>query len=395
MEEDYGDVKSILHLIHEASKSLSLEWQIDLALSGLCSATGAEHGMLCIVDESGTVGTFFGDVDAFPPAADRVLRNMFTQPFPIAHATLLQRAIITKKPVEFHSARRDTDPDVAEVAGKWSVQSAMVIPFVMEERVIAGAVLFSLSKPMALSEDKRSLAMDMSRALAPALANALLHQRVKQIAIVEERTRLAQELHDDLAQLIGAMQLKASLAEEKLNGGDLAGTQALLAELQETLDQAYKDVREVIFNLRVARTAAGTPLLPAIQEYLDDLRRFYAFDVALESKGAVRAALDEHARLQIIRIIQEGLNNARKHARASAVWLRVTQDEDALRICVRDDGVGFDLAGVEEGRKNRFGLQVMRERAASIGATISVYSLPGKGTRLTLELPLSARKSSR
>lgn len=391
LEEQRSRLAFILDIIRRASRTLSVEQQIDLAIQSLKASLGTEHGMLYVLNEERTAGMLWGDVDAFPPSRNPNVRESLRYPLPLSNTVFTRKAAGAGRPIVYQeSAPELADDEIIQTCRGWDVRAMLGIPLAVEDRIVAVGLLFSTASPPSLSEEKVNLAVDVAKALAPALANALLHERVKQLAIIEERTRLAQELHDDLAQLLGAMQLKASLAEQLLAEGALDQTRSLLVELQETLSKAYVDMREIIFNLRVAGTGGKAPLLPALQEYLADLKRFYGIDVALEVKGPISAQLSEHERLQVIRIIQEALTNARKHANATQIGLRLSQDAQALKICVKDDGLGFDPEQMEAIGKERFGLQVMRERAASIGATINLYSQPGQGTRLTLELPLSA-----
>lgn len=392
LEEQRSRLAFILDIIRQASRTLSIQQQIDLAVQSLKSALGTEYGMLYVMNEENTAGSLWGDIDAFPPARAPNIRVSLRYPLPLANTVFTRRVVASGQPVIYQESVPDQgDEEIVQICRRWDVRAMLGIPFVVEERIIAVGLLFSTTSTRLISEERVSLALDMAKALAPALANALLHQRVKQLAIIEERTRLAQELHDDLAQLLGVMQLKASLAEELLAEGDLAQTRSLLVALQETLSRAYMDMREIIFNLRVTGTGGRAPLLPALEEYLADLKRFYDVNVLLEIKEPITVQLSDHEHLQVIRIIQEALTNARKHADATNICLRLAQDTHALKICIKDNGLGFDPNQIEANDKEQFGLQVMRERAASIGASIAVHSQPGQGTRLTLELPLAPK----
>jgi signal transduction histidine kinase len=390
LEEQRARLAFVLDIIRRASRTLSVEQQIDLVIQSLKASLGTEHGMLYVLNEERTAGLLWGDIDAFPPAQDPNVRESLRYPLPLSNTVFTRKVAAAGRPIIYQESTPGPDDEIIQTCRRWNVRTMLGIPLAVEDRMVAVGLLFSTASTPSISEEKVNLAVDVAKALAPALGNALLHERVKQLAIIEERTRLAQELHDDLAQLLGAMQLKASLAEQMLAEGALDQTQSLLVDLQETLSRAYVDMREIIFNLRVAGAGGKAPLLPALQEYLVDLKRFYGIDVALEVKGSVSVQLSEHERLQVIRIIQEALTNARKHANATQIGLRLSQDAHALKICVKDNGLGFDPERMETIGKERFGLQVMRERAASIGATIALFSQPGQGTRLTLELPLAA-----
>jgi signal transduction histidine kinase len=215
-----------------------------------------------------------------------------------------------------------------------------------------------------------------------------LFEQVRRLAILEERDRLAREMHDSLGQVLGFVNLKAKVAADLINRGQAAVAAEELEQMRTAVQEAYQEVRQAILSLRA--TAPGRGLVASLREYIQRLREQSGLDVRLEAGEDLRFPPAVEA--QVIRIVQEALTNVRKHARASAVTVRFAPDPgDGTVVTVSDDGQGFDLASVEAGRGARFGLLTMRERAESIGGTLSIESAPGRGTTVRLWIPGGAQ----
>ena len=211
--------------------------------------------------------------------------------------------------------------------------------------------------------------------------NARLYERLEQHAILEERTRLAREIHDGIAQNLAFVRWKMYQVQRWLAEGQMQRLGEELAVLQQVVDEAYLDAREAIDGLRLP-LSEDTPFIEVLREYA---RRFAArtgitVDVMLED-----VPLPAGAQVQLLRIVQEALSNVRKHARASHVVLSLARCDDAIRLEVVDDGVGFD-GKVADGERH-FGLRIMAERAQTIGGRLDLHSAPGQGTTLRITLP--------
>ncbi len=224
---------------------------------------------------------------------------------------------------------------------------------------------------------------------AIAIENARLHSRLEALAVVAERERIARELHDNLAQVLGYIRMRAASARRALEGGDLTAVGRVLCEVDEAVAEAYADVREAILGLR-SRVGGERALPDALGEYLERFRQQSGLEVEFEADPAVREVrLPPQAEVQLLRIIQEALTNVRKHARAARVWVRlgvVADGERWFRVEVADDGCGFDPTTPPPG--GHFGLAVMRERAELAGGRLEVHSAPGRGTRVRVEVPI-------
>jgi nitrate/nitrite-specific signal transduction histidine kinase len=195
-------------------------------------------------------------------------------------------------------------------------------------------------------------------------------------------------VHDNLAQALGYLSLKVGLLEEQLGKGQYVLAQSSVREMTPIVEQAYVDARETIFNLRSASTASGM-FLASLLEYLRDYKMHYGVDVQLSMDDAFRAELPVRAGLQVTRIVQEAIANIRKHAGVCNAGIHLDQDEQWMHIVVEDDGVGFDATRQENAGEPHYGLQIMRERAESVGGTLMIDSAPGKGTRVTITAPLT------
>lgn len=233
-------------------------------------------------------------------------------------------------------------------------------------------------------EDHHSLRR-FAAAAATAIETSDLHQRLRLLAVTEDRTRIAFELHDGMAQVLAYVNAKSQAIAEHLRRGAVEEAERHLAELAAGARDLYGDVREGILALNT-RLSPERSFGETLGEFVVSWRERYGVPVTLEVDDGVDLA--PAVALQVLRIVQEALSNARKHAEASRVTVTVQRDaERCLRVAVADDGRGFDPAASPHTGAPRFGLLMMRERAESVGGTLELDSAPGRGTRLTVEVP--------
>jgi signal transduction histidine kinase len=191
-------------------------------------------------------------------------------------------------------------------------------------------------------------------------------------AVAEERARVAREIHDGLAQYLFAVSTHASMLE---SGADPLRT---LAQLKEAAAAAQQEARFAVLALSSAGGSA--PFDAALRRYVDFLTADGSLEVELEIQDGIRLAPDEQ--IEVFRIVQEGLANARKHARARRAEVRIEERAGERFVTVVDDGSGFDEQEIAAGQ----GLKNMRARAASIGGGFRLVSTPGRGTALEVVL---------
>jgi signal transduction histidine kinase len=217
-----------------------------------------------------------------------------------------------------------------------------------------------------------------------ALEHASMAARLQSLAVIEERSRIAREMHDSLAQILGYLGLEMQTLERLLRQGDTDAVLAELKQAQRTIKSAQVDVRSNILSLRT--TLSGeVGLVASLQNYVNEFAIQTNLTARLIDTTGIEITLSPLAETQFVRIVQEAMTNVRKHAQASTVELRLRTQGQNLEVTIADDGVGM---GEQEAAQSHFGLQTMRERAESIGGSLSIASVPGSGTTVYLVLPL-------
>jgi two-component system nitrate/nitrite sensor histidine kinase NarX len=220
---------------------------------------------------------------------------------------------------------------------------------------------------------------------AIAVRTARLREAEQQFTIVAERDRIARELHDSIAQVLGVIHLRLRGLEPGVRAAAGSTAAAEIADLAEMADEAYKDVRESILGLRESITTADG-LEGALGEYLRKYSRQTGIRTTLRCDDAARRALTPHSEVQLLRVVQEALTNVRKHSGAHLAAVTLGAEEGVVTLAVDDDGSGFDPSRLEEAMDHGFGLASMRERVEQIGGTLAVQTAPGKGTRVEVRL---------
>jgi nitrate/nitrite-specific signal transduction histidine kinase len=268
--------------------------------------------------------------------------------------------------------------------------SFLAVPLQRGERFLGLVEVMTRQRRRFLQRDAQLL-MRLVHHVVVAIENAQLYRQLRYLAALEERDRLAREMHDHLAQALGYLNVKASITDGLLSRGQIGQAQESLLELKNVTKVVYTDVREAIFNLRTA-VSSRIGLLPTLQDYLAEYRAHYGVDACLVNRDEDSAVFSPEVASQLLRIVQEALTNVRKHAGASRAWVRCQQDGDQVCISIEDDGQGFDPAQVTEEGGQCFGLQIMRERAESVGGSLELDSRPGQGTRVVIRIPLTSKE---
>ncbi len=205
----------------------------------------------------------------------------------------------------------------------------------------------------------------------------------------EERERIARELHDEVGQTIATLFIKLQILERAVNqDNDPEMVSNLTKELQSDALRALESVRRVSAGLR-PRVLDDLGLIAAVQQCLRELRQRFGIEVELEARIPEETRLPRTVETAAYRILQEALNNAARHSRASQVTVRIGVETGDLILIVADNGRGFDVAGVLAGpTEGKLGLLGMQERASLLGGEWSIRSEPGLGTTVRVRLPL-------
>jgi signal transduction histidine kinase len=255
---------------------------------------------------------------------------------------------------------------------------------VMDDEDILGAIYLANKRGGAgfTDADERMLSVLAAHA-AIALTNARLYEQSRELTIVQERQRIARELHDAVAQKLFSLRLTADAAAT-LAEVDPAKAAAELATVRRLAAEAADELRQVVIELRPA-DLAGDGLPAVLGKQVDVLNRVGGTTVTLVVEGWRRLPIAKEE--AVLRVAQEALHNAMRHAEASSITVRLAAADGRAELVVTDNGVGFDVSAATRGA-HRLGLASMRERARAAGGRLSVRSRPRSGTTVTLEVPL-------
>jgi signal transduction histidine kinase len=287
------------------------------------------------------------------------------------------------------SARPYRTPDIhahERFRGWWpsahpDMRSFLGVPIVARGGIIGALYLTDKEGAEQFSGADERLIVLLAAHAAIAIENARLHERSRELSIVEERNRLARELHDSVTQQLFGVVLAAESAGELLERGEAAGEQ--LGRVQALARGAMEELRSVVFELRPASLEAEG-LGQVLRKHVDVLRRVTGREIEL--RVASPPSLRPAAAGQVFRIAQEALQNALRHAGAERIEVRLEDGGGRLALSVADDGRGFD-ASAPGLRGRRLGLTSMEERAAELGGRLAIESRPGEGTTVRLEVP--------
>jgi signal transduction histidine kinase len=254
------------------------------------------------------------------------------------------------------------------------------VPITDGEDVLGIIFLANKQRPGGFTERDEELLTLFAAHAAIALCNARLYERSRELTVMEERNRLARELHDAVAQKLFSLRLTAQAAAA-LAARDPDRMRAELAQVERLAADALGELRSVIFELRPA-DLTDDGLAASLRKHVEVLDR--VFDARLEFQGGLDIALSDDRELVLFRIAQEAIHNALRHARAGDISVRLCRAGADVSLTVADDGAGFDAVEVY---RDGLGLTSMRDRAEAVGGTLTVESAPGAGTVVRVEVP--------
>ena len=242
------------------------------------------------------------------------------------------------------------------------------------------------------NDDYRELFTSIGRHLGMAIAKARLDEESTKLSIMQERNRLSYELHDSLAQTLASIRLQVRVLDEILHQDDEATTWQQLERIENTVDEANTELRSLIAHFQAP--IPKQDLVPAVQEIVKRFRTESDIHIFFQHNIHESLNLSDKHHLEVVRIIQEALNNIRKHSEANVARIMIRlRDDNKLSILVEDDGVGLRQSTESAKPGEQIGLNSMKERASRIKAEFSLESESGEGTRIMLGVDLAQAKS--
>lgn len=367
--------------IHESSLAIQRNLDVQDVLQGVVEEArrlcGAQYGALSYLNDAGGVASFL--TSGITPEERAAIG-----PEPVGHGVL---GVVLR---EGQSLRLDRIADHPDSVGfpphHPTMHALLAVPIEGGQRVLGNLYIAQGDPHRRFTPENEETLHRFAGLAAIALENARLHTQVQALATTAERERIAREMHDGAAQVLGYVITKAQATRALVDGGQLEKANTSLRQMEDAAREAYADIRESILGLR-SSLGEGKGLETVVRDYVQTWQDQSGIIATLEFDPRVEDRLSSLAEVQLLRIVQEALTNVRKHAAATEVVVRVAFDQGAIVATIRDNGRGMrDLDGTAAGVP-RFGLTSMRERAESIRGTFTIASKPGQGTIVGVELP--------
>lgn len=362
----------------DVASELSLQIVLNKVVEQARNLVGAKYGALSVIDREGNIKEFI--TSGITPEERAAIG-----PPPVGHGVL---------GVVLHEGQHLRLPKVADHPRSAGfppnhpvMRTLLAVPVTCKSPFLGNIYLSEKNNASLFTADDQATLERFAVQAGIAIDNAHLHAQAAEIATARERLRIAHEMHDGLAQVLGYVNTKVQAAKQYLRRGNTEEASVQLDELAVSARQAYGDVREAIVGLR---TLPGNDrsLEDVLSEFLQQWKEQSGVSTHLTIDADLR--LQTSVELQIVRIIQESLTNVRKHARATNVRLDVHKRDGNLVVSISDDGLGFNPEVTTRGEFPKFGLTTMRERAASVGGSLDIDSRPGSGTTVRFSMPVAA-----
>jgi signal transduction histidine kinase len=365
-----------LSALNRAALTMTGDLEVDRVLRTILRTTArlvhARYGALGEPDGRGGFMRFL--TVGIPEAQARKIGTL-----PRVHGVL--GALVTKgRPIRVRDIRRhpefswypDHHPDMRDFLG---------VP-IRHRGVTVGNLFFAGSRRGAFSAADQRLVQMLAAHAGAAIASARLYATAQELAVLEERNRVARELHDAVSQTLFSMMYEARAA--RLQVGRVApAAAATLDRLQAAAASALEEMRGLVFALR-PKSLERDGLATTLADHVEALRRIHGARISLRIDGERRLSPDHEQAL--LRIAQEALHNALKHSHSPTIAVELRHDSAATQLRVFDRGVGFDVSALPRNRRS-MGLYAMRERAAAIGARFMLEAAPGDGCSVRVVVP--------
>ncbi|MDF2627585.1 MAG: two-component sensor histidine kinase [Symbiobacteriaceae bacterium] len=267
------------------------------------------------------------------------------------------------------------------------MQTGLAVPLRVRENALA-VLLVASAAQISLTDEDVMLLTHLGSCLATAVENAELLAQMQHLAMLEERQRLAREMHDSLAQTLTYLGVRNQIITRLAERGDAEGILRETASLKQVIGEAHADMRRSIFQLKESSQPRAL-LADRWRRILSDFEERTGIQADLAIGDGVPPMLPEQVQLQLTRIMQESLANIRNHSGAVSAVVRLFVEGPDLHLTITDDGCGFDTAQVHGPDQHHFGLSIMRERGTAVGADVTIRSMRGHGTTISLRIPLT------
>ena len=226
------------------------------------------------------------------------------------------------------------------------------------------------------------LLISIGQHLGSAVEKFRLLEEESELLVMQERTRLSHELHDSLAQTIASLRIQIRVIDETFHSNDEKSIWHQMERIEYTIDQANNQLRELIAHFRVPIDEQG--LIPSIEASIRRTQEEMGIPIYFQNEWPPQE-FSEEVELNLLRIVQECLANIRKHSQAESVRILLSCRDGEFNLLIEDDGIGFEEASVVSQGGQHLGLNILRDRARELNASLDIESEPGDGTRIHLK----------
>lgn len=292
------------------------------------------------------------------------------------------------------------DPELHQLASMQKCSVAICVPLSMDMNVY-GLMLYAHESPDFFRSDRIELLDAIASQAMIALQNAqlyqdLAHEKERMAETLEEaRKKLARDLHDGPTQSIGAITMRVNFARRLMERDPKAAADELF-RVEELSRRTCKEMRQMLFTLRPL-ILESSGLIEALRHLAEKAQDTYGQSVIVEAEPDAADELELGKQTVLFYVAEEAINNSRKHAKATHLWVRAEERGDVFVLEIVDDGVGFDLKALSDGYEERgsLGMVNMRERAEIVNALLKIDTRVGGGTSIKLAVPLTPDAADR
>ncbi len=381
--QDLRSRSAQLRALNSAALQITSDLSIDAVLQNVVDSSravvGARYGALSVLDDD-------GQIVQFVTAGMTKEQREAIGDIPAGHGLL---GYVKRTGLSYRTASVENDPHYSGFpANHPQMKSFLGVPLIYKFRVIGDLYLADKNEGEFTQHDEDAIAAFAVQA-AIAIENARLYEKVQDIAVFEERDRIAMDLHDGTIQSLYGLGLKLEECQDRVEE-EPEYVRGAMDKLIGDVNGIIRDIRNYIFDLRPLKLR-GKDLAGALNELMRETRVNTLIDTSvIVNTDAPCQSLSEDQVSELFHIAHEAVSNAQKHARATSISAEVYEQDGAFRMRVSDNGQGFDPLG--NNRHTGRGMMNMAERASAVGGHLWVESAPGKGTTITVEIPLKGEQ---
>jgi signal transduction histidine kinase len=382
-------LRSVLRMTASMTATLNYERVLDMALDlGTAAISDLGDG---IADTIGVLFMFEGQ-ELYVVSARGVTQADLRVSLPGKRGVLAEALEATEARVLDDPIR---DPELKQLTAIQKCRQVICIPLGVGLDIY-GVLLFGHPQPGYFDQSDRLELLEVTAQQAMiALQNARLYRELEQekerISEIQEgaRKKLARDLHDGPTQSISALGMRVNFARRLLERDPKAAADELY-KIEDLARRTTKEMRQMLFTLRPL-VLESQGLVPAFEQLAEKVAETHGQKVAIEADEGVADELEVGKQGVLFFLAEEAVNNARKHANADKIWIRLHRHQDVLVLDIVDDGVGFDVAAVHSNYESRgsLGMVNLRERAELVNGILKIDSVAGQGTRVRVIVPLT------